>query len=219
MDKNYILYIIPIVVLIINRTPYIGKYVRVVNTLIHESGHAIAALISRGEVYSVELFSDTSGTAITKTKGKLSQFIVSIAGYPFGSIVAYFMFYLVSIENYKLIFYIITCFAVLNLMFYVRNTFGIFWLISFTILVFAVYFYGGEFMQYAVSAGLSGVILFEAFYSSIELVIIAYKKPKSAGDATNLQYITGIPAILWALLFVAQSAYFIYLSIMLFFIP
>ncbi len=217
MNKIYILYALPIVVFIINRIPYVGKYFRVINTLIHESGHAIAALITSGEVYTVELFSDTSGTAVTKTKGKFSQFLVSIAGYPFGSAVAFLLFYIISKEEYRIVLYILACFALLNLMFYVRNTYGIFWLVSFTALVFVVNFYGGEFLQYAFTAWLSGIMLFEALYSSIELVIIANKKSKSAGDAYNLKQLTGIPAMIWALLFVAQSGYFIYLSIGLFF--
>ena len=190
-------------VFIINRIPYIGKYLRVVNTLVHESGHAVAALICSGEVYNVELFSDTSGTAVTKTKGKFGQFLVSIAGYPFG--------------EYRIVLYILACFSLLNLMFYVRNAYGIFWLITFTAIIFLVNFYGGEFLQYAFTAWLSGIMLFEALYSSIELVIIATKKSKAAGDAYSLERLTGVPSMLWALIFVAQSGYFIYLSINFFF--
>jgi len=52
--------------------------------LIHESGHALFALLSSGEVYEVELFSDRSGTATTKTNGKFSRFLVALMGYPFG---------------------------------------------------------------------------------------------------------------------------------------
>jgi hypothetical protein len=107
LNKDYILYALPVVVFIINRIPYVGKYLRVVNTLIHESGHAIAALVSSGEVYKVELFSDTSGTAVTKTKGKLSQFLVAIAGYPFGSAVAFLLFYIISRGEYRIVLYIL----------------------------------------------------------------------------------------------------------------
>ena len=204
-------------VFIINRIPYVGKYLRVVNTLVHESGHAIAALICSGEVYNVELFSDTSGTAVTKTKGKFSQFLVSIAGYPFGSAMAYLLFYIISRGEYRIVLYILACFSLLNLMFYVRNTYGIFWLVTFTAIIFLVNFYCGDFFQYAFTAWLSGIMLFEALYSSVELVMIAKKKTKSAGDAYSLERLTKIPTMFWALLFVAQSGYFIYVSIKLFF--
>ncbi len=217
MNKDYVLYALPVVVFIINRIPYIGKYLRVVNTLVHESGHAIAALVTSGEVYNVELFSDTSGSAVTKTKGKFSQFLVSIIGYPFGSALAFLLFYIISIGEYRIVLYILACFSVMNLMFYVRNMYGVFWLITFTAILFLVNFYAGEFLLYIVVVLLSGIMLFEALYSSIELVMIANKKSKSAGDAYSLERLTGMPTMIWALLFVAQSGYFIYLCIKLFF--
>jgi len=219
LDKEhyYILYALPLVVFIINRIPYVGKYLRVTNTLIHESGHALAALLMSGEIYSVELFGDTSGTAVTKTHSKFGQFMVSIAGYPFGSALAYLLFYIISIGEYRIVLYILACFSLLNLMFLVRNTYGIFWIVTFTLIIFAVNFYAGVFLQYIFTVWLSGIILFEALYSSIELVMIASKKSKSAGDAYNLARITHIPALVWACLFVVQSGYFIYLVIKLFF--
>jgi hypothetical protein len=204
-------------VFIINRIPYVGKYLRVVNTLIHESGHAIAALITSGEVYTVELFSDTSGTAVTKTKSKFAQFLVSIAGYPFGSAVAFLLFYLISRGECRIVLYILACFSVMNLMFYVRNMYGVFWLITFSALLFVVNFYGGDFLLYLVTVLLSGIMLFEALYSSVELLMLARRKSKSAGDAYSLERLTKVPTMIWALFFVAQSGYFIYLCIRLFF--
>ena len=216
-EKEYILYVLPLIVFVINRIPYIGKYLRVVNTLIHESGHAIAALITKGEVYTVELFSDTSGTAITQKKGKFSRFLISIIGYPFSSAVAYFLFYLIKSDKCQVVLYILACFALLNLMFYVRNAYGIFWLITFTAIIFLIKFCSGEYLQYAFTVWLSGIMLFESLYSSVELVIIAVKNKKSSGDAYNLQLITGIPSILWALFFTVQAGYIIYLTVCLYF--
>ncbi|MGD0711463.1 MAG: M50 family metallopeptidase [Bacteroidales bacterium] len=217
MNKDYVLYALPVVVFIINRIPYVGKYLRVVNTLVHESGHAIAALVTSGEVYNVELFSDTSGTAVTKTKGKFSQFLVCIIGYPFGSALAFLLFYIISIGEYRIVLYILACFSVMNLMFYVRNLYGVFWLLTFTALLFVVNFYAGEFLLYAVVVLLAGIMLFEALYSSVELLIMARKKSKTAGDAFSLERLTKVPTMIWALLFVAQSGYFIYLCVRLFF--
>jgi hypothetical protein len=217
LNKDYVLYALPVVVFIINRIPYVGKYLRVVNTLVHESGHAIAALVTSGEVYNVELFSDTSGTAVTKTKGKFSQFLVCIIGYPFGSALAFLLFYIISIGEYRIVLYILACFSVMNLMFYVRNLYGVFWLLTFTALLFVVNFYAGEFLLYAVVVLLAGIMLFEALYSSVELLIMARKKSKTAGDAFSLERLTKVPTMIWALLFVAQSGYFIYLCVRLFF--
>jgi len=99
----------------------------------------------------------------------------------------------------------------------VRNTYGVFWIIIFIILLLLARFYLNEFFQFVFTAWISAVMLFEAFYSAVELVIIASRKPKAAGDATLLAKTTGIPALIWALFFVLQSGFFIYLSVRLFF--
>lgn len=217
LNKQYILYALPFVVLISNRIPFAGKFLRIINTLIHESGHSLLALLTRGEVYEVELFGNRSGTATVKTKGKLSFFLVSIAGYILGSAFAFLMFYFISIEKYNVVIYVVASIALLNLTFLVRNTYGIFWLITFILILLLVNFYLNDFFQFVFTAWISAVMLFEAFYSSIELVIIASKNPKSSGDAASLARITDIPALLWALFFVLQSVLFIYLSVRLFF--
>ncbi len=217
MNKDYVLFALPFVVLLTNRIPYVGKFLRIVNTLIHESGHAFVALLSSGEVYEVELFSDRSGTATTKTKGKFSRFLVAMAGYPFGSAFAWLIFYFISRNNVDWVLYILACIALVNLALLVRNTFGIFWLIGFIAMLLILVFYANKEVKYYFSLWLAGIMLFEAFYSSIELLIIASKKPKAAGDASNLQSFTGIPALIWAIIFMAQAGFFIYLSIGLFF--
>lgn len=215
---EYILYALPLVVLITNRIPYVGKFFRIVNTLVHESGHAFMALLSKGEVYEVELFSDRSGTTTTKTEGKISRFLVAISGYTFGSAFAWLMLYFVSRSHTDVVLFVLMCISFINLALMVRNTYGIFWLIVFLVLLIVLVLYGNETVKYYITLWLAGIMLFEAFYSSVELLIIAARKPKSAGDAYNLQLFTGIPALLWAFLFVAQAAFFIYLSVKLFFV-
>lgn len=211
------LYALPLVVLISNRIPLAGKYLRIINTLIHESGHALMALVTRGEAYEIELFGDRSGAATVKTKGKFNMFLVSIAGYSIGSAFAFLMFYFISIEKYDIVLYLTATIAIVDLTFLIRNTYGLFWIVTFIILLLVARFYMNTFFQFVFTAWISGVMLFEAFYSSVELVRIALKKPQAAGDAALLAKITGIPAIIWAVLFVLQSAVFIYLSVKLFF--
>lgn len=215
--QKYFLYALPLIVLVVNRIPVVGKYVRVVNTLVHESGHTLFALLFNGEVLSVELFSDTSGTAVTKSKGKFSQFMVAFSGYPFASLVSYLMFMLVFNQKCLIVLYILASVSLINLLMFVKNSYGIYWLITFTILLLVTKFYGNETIYFFVASFLSGILLFESLYSSIQLLMISYKSPKKAGDATNLAKITHIPALIWSLVFVAQSVWFIYLSALLFY--
>jgi hypothetical protein len=43
----------------------VGNPFKSINTLYHECGHAIAALITNGEIYHIKLNSNTSGEALT----------------------------------------------------------------------------------------------------------------------------------------------------------
>jgi hypothetical protein len=78
---------------IIGQIKIIGPYLRIINTMFHEFGHALFALFFKGKVLDMELFSDTSGTTLTQSKSKRGQFMVAIAGYPFSLLVNIVLFY------------------------------------------------------------------------------------------------------------------------------
>ena len=66
---------------ILSFIPFTGKLVNPINTMIHESGHAIVSLIFSGEVECIELNMDSSGAAKTKSKywiGKVLWLLYSI---------------------------------------------------------------------------------------------------------------------------------------------
>jgi len=101
--------------------------------MIHESGHAFMALFLSGEVVKINLFSDTSGVTVTKVRGKIPRLLVSFSGYPFSAFVSFIIFYLIK-EGYNTIaLVVLMLFAVTSLLFFVRNFYGIFWLILFLI--------------------------------------------------------------------------------------
>lgn len=216
MFRQYFLYSLPLVVLLVNRIPYIGKFFRIINTLIHESGHALMAMLTSGEVFDVELFSNRAGQITTKTKNSFSRFLVSVSGYIFGSAFAWFSLWLINSGRIDWVLYLLTSIAVINLAFFVRNTYGIFWLILFSLMLILVIVYGDSDLKYYITMWLAATMLFESLYSSFELLVISYKKPKSAGDAANLQTLTGIHATFWAICFLMQAAFFVYLSVKLF---
>jgi hypothetical protein len=220
MNSEYTKYIflaLPLVIFLTNRIPFVGKFLRIINTLIHESGHALLAVISSGEVYEVELFSDRSGSATTKTNGTLSRFMVAFAGYPFAAGMGYLFFLLVMAGKSDIVLYILMCFSLINLALLVRNKYGIFWLITFFAVLLMVVLYANAAVKFYFNFWLIGIILFESLYSCFELLKIASKKPKSSGDAANLEKFTGIPAMVWAVMFLLVTLGFILLSVDIFF--
>jgi len=219
LTQEQLFYLLIIISMILTRIPYIGKFFRVVNTMIHECGHAFMALFLSGEVVKINLFSDTSGVTVTKVRGKIPRLLVSFAGYPFSAVVAFIIFYLIKDEYNTLALVVLMLFAVISLLFFVRNFYGIFWLIMFIIA-------GGVIVQLdsltilnAWMIFLASLLLTDAFISGIILLKISIQNPTAAGDAANLKKETLIPAWIWSLVFCVINGYFAYLTVALTFPP
>lgn len=216
-NKDTVFYVLLGISLILTRVPVIGIYFRIVNTMIHETGHALTALFTSGSVLRMELLSNTEGNAVTKSNSKLASTLVALMGYPASSAIALLFFYLLKTDNHITILWSLAGIAAIDLIFFVRNRFGIFWLSTFLIIMAAVLYFKNPFLQYAFSVFFSLIILTDSLISAIQLLIISILTPKKAGDAKNLKNFTKIPAMFWALLFVVFAVYMVWLSVSLFF--
>ncbi|MCF8298177.1 MAG: M50 family metallopeptidase [Saprospiraceae bacterium] len=216
-DQNILFYILLFISVIITRLPAVGKYFKVVYTLIHESAHALIALLTSAKVLRVELFSNTSGSALTQSNNKFSQFLISVAGYPLSSLSAYILFYFIHYQHYNIIIISLATLSLISLIFFVRNSYGIFWLISFIIILSAIVYFGDDFVKFGIAVFFSSIVLSESVISTFQLLIISYRNPQSAGDAFNLKKITYLPTIFWAMVFLAQSIFFLYKTLFSFF--
>jgi len=217
-DNKTIIFAVSLIIsFIILKIPFIGKYFKVVDTLIHETGHAVVALLTNGEVVSIELFSDTSGITKTKTKGFFSRFFVAISGYFFSSAVAYLFLYMVKNNNsYWIVFYILSSISIINLILWVRNIYGIMWIIIFNILIFIIFKYASHDLQYIFSVIISSILLLESVSSSFTILKMSFKNPSLSGDAKILNTSTKIHPFFWGIFFFLQSIFFLYISINLF---
>lgn len=201
---------------ILCRIPYAGKFFKVFNTLLHEGGHALAAWLTRSEVLRIDLFYDTSGTTITKSSNKTAQFIIAMAGYVFASL-APFVFIVLLSAGYEWGLHIsMIVLSGLLLLLAVRNTYGILWIL----VMLAAYLF--VVIQMPEKAWLmmytyTGIMLFEALFSSFVIVWYSIFRSSEAGDATNLATLTGIPVAIWGVVFLAQALLFFYLTVILLF--
>ena len=216
-NQSVIFYILLFVSIVITQLPWIGVFFRGLNTLIHESGHAILALLLNGNVLKINLSGDTSGSAITTTNNKFKSFLVSFSGYPFSSLVSLVLFYFIKQNAYQYVIYPLLIIAIVNLMLFVRNLYGIFWLSVFIILSFLVIYFDKTFIWLGFSLLCAFVILSESFISTLRLIYITLKSPKDAGDSGNLAKITKIPALIWSFLFAIISGILTYQTIILYF--
>lgn len=192
---------------LIARIPYIGRYFKVVNTLVHEAGHTLMALLTDGKVVKVELFSDTSGTTITQSKSKTGQFLIALAGYPIATATAYFLMYLIFNKYFSAVLIIMVSVAIIKLLFFIRNTQGIVWSLSFIILLGLNFLYGTKNSTTILALVVSGIVFFEALWSSFVIMILSFKTPKKAGDTSILSGTSFIPAWIWGTAFFAFSVF------------
>lgn len=186
---------------VLSAIPFIGKFLNVFNTMIHESGHAVMALFTGGGVMQIKLSADTSGAAQTKSKYWLGKLLTSLAGYPASAITAWFFFWLIEQNKYIYVCYVVESLILINLILWVRNTFGIIWLLVMGTLTFIVFIYGNNLVHYYYACCCAAILLFQSIYSSLVLVNISIKDANKAGDAKNLKDFTFIPAVIWAILF------------------
>lgn len=188
--------------LILMRIPYVGKVFRVLNTLVHETGHALAAIVTSGQVVKIELFADLSGTTHTVSSSKSATVVVGLSGYLFASAFAWLSVFMIHASLHRWLIVILMAMALINLVLYVRNGYGMLWITLFLVGCGLLLSKGSDFMQHITAIVFMALLLVDSVVSAIELMLISFKASKKAGDASLLGKTTGIPAQLFALLFV-----------------
>jgi hypothetical protein len=203
--------------LLLTRIPYIGKFFRLIDTLVHESAHAFMALLFSGSVERIDLFANTEGTAVTKSKGKLAAVMIALAGYPGSSFTAFLLSYAIYHQWYLAVMYFFTAICVVNLLLWVRNGYGIFFLLLFGAMCGGVVYVQLPLLTRLCSWLFVSLLWTDAFVSSGIIFYLSFAQSKTAGDAYSLKQSTGIPAPLWGLFFLVQAAAFSYLTLAMFF--
>ena len=112
---------------ILIQIPFIGDYFRMINTVIHESGHAFMALFG-GNIESISLFMNADGVTHGTQSIWVIDFITCIAGYTISSFMAYVSFWLIKRKKYTLFIDLLLGLLLINLILWVRNPYGLFWL-------------------------------------------------------------------------------------------
>ncbi|MDR0602896.1 MAG: M50 family metallopeptidase [Bacteroidales bacterium] len=201
-NKEFVFYAVLTVCFGVMYIPVVGKYIRVLETMIHESGHVLMALLTGAKISKINLFSDTSGETHIMGAGKIKTMFIAWVGYPFSSAMAWLSFWAID-SNYKQIFIIILCvLTCIFLVAYIRNGFGIFWAISF-ILANGYLLYKKKTVIIEILASIYADILFlSSLFSCFIILYLSFKYPNKAGDATLISKITHIPPQIIAIIFV-----------------
>jgi len=187
--------------------------------MIHEAGHAFMTLLVSGEVIAVNLFADTSGNTVTKAKNKFLQVLIALSGYPASALSGLLFLFLLSKGYHLYILFALVSLTLLLMVLSIRNSYGMFWAGTFTLINLLLIYFNNANWIYLASTFFSLIILVDSVLSSFVLLAISIKTPKKAGDASNLEKFTRIPAVAWSVLLLAFSGYLAYLSIIYYFPP
>lgn len=212
-NPDLLFYISLIFSVIVIRLPFIGRYFRSVNTLFHESGHALMAILSSGEVLRIELSSDTSGVAVTRSSSGLKAFLVSASGYPFAAAVSVLLLAF-SVKGMEVwVLYTLLSVALLNLVLFVRNTYGITWIVTFTAILLVLYWFENQTAIHLFTVTISLVSLSESVFSTLQVFYLGFASPKKSGDLSNMAKFSGVPAWFWGITILALVGIIVYMGI------
>jgi hypothetical protein len=194
-----------------------SEYFRNLDTMIHEFGHAAMTLLLSGQVLYIHLFANHSGVTLSAVSEGWRLIPVSLAGYMTASLFAWFLFHADRHGKQKLGLAVVTLIGVVNLIFFVRNPYGMVWLVGFTGLNILAMTIAGQTLRRMYFLFIAFLTLEESVFGPISLMIAGALSPAQAGDASNLARFTGVPAMLWGVLFTLFAIYCAKKGLQLFF--
>ena len=192
---------------------------RIFVTFVHEGGHAIAALLTGNSVESLSVALNASGETYTTKGGLFSQFLISSAGYigsmAFGAVLLVLIrkaiaARLVLLGSAVLIFSLTMIFGFIKPLFWSGNWSGIpFTLLAGSLLsiglVLIARFATAKVATFFVSFLAVQCVLNALFDLKTVFFLATPFTPTVSTDAVNMADATGLPAILWAALWIVLA--------------
>jgi hypothetical protein len=192
---------------------------RIFVTFIHEGGHAIAALLTGNSVDSLSVAMNASGETYTTQGGLISQVLISSSGYlgsmAFGALLLVLIrkaiaARIVLLSCAVLIFGLTMIFGLVKPIFAFNAWSGIpFTLFAGTLislgLVLIAKFASGKVATFFVSFLAVQCVLNALFDLKTVFFLSAPFAPAVPTDAVNMAHATGVPAIFWAVIWIAVA--------------
>ncbi len=179
----------------------VWRWARNVITIVHEGGHAIAALLTGRRLTGIRLHSDTSG--LTLSVGKPSgpgMVVTAAAGYLSPSLVGLAGVGLLAVEQVTVMLWAGTA-VLVGMLVMVRNAYGALSLVVTGAIVVAVSLLAPADVQAAFGYAMTWFLLLGGVRPIGELWRQRRLHPGSSSDANQLARLTHLPAMVWVALF------------------
>jgi hypothetical protein len=174
-------------------------------TIAHEGAHGIVALLAGRRLSGIRLHSDTSGLTVTRGRPRgLGMILTFFAGYIgpalFGLLAAVV---LGSGHAVGLLWAVLLLLALLLLQ--IRNWYGLYSVLATGCVVFAVSWWLDERAQSAFAYLVTLFLLLAAPRPVVELQASRRRGGARRSDADELARLTGVPGLLWVMVFFAVT--------------
>jgi hypothetical protein len=178
----------------------VWRWARNVVTIVHEAGHAVAALATGRQLTGIRLHSDTSGLTVSRGRPRgLGMVVTTMAGYPSPALVGLIGVVLLAAEQVTLMLWAGTI-VLAGMLLMVRNLYGVFLLVTVAAVVLGVSVYAAPDVQAAFGYAMTWFLLFGAVRPIVELQRHR-RRPGAVTDADQLAGLTRLPAVIWVVVF------------------
>lgn len=181
------------------------RLARHVLTIVHEGGHALAAVLVGRRLQRILLHSDTSG--LTVSRGKRTgpgMVFTALAGYPAPALLGLLFAGLIAVDQMSAVL-VVAAVGVFGVLVMVRNFYGVFTIVLVAAVLATVAFLGTPNVVAAFVYTITWVLLLGSVRPVLELQGKRRMRSVHDSDADQLARLTGVPAALWILVLVVLA--------------
>lgn len=183
--------------LVVVLSPGLWRWARTVITIVHEGGHALAAVLVGRRLHGIRLHTDTSG--LTVSRGKRTgpgMVFTAFAGYPAPAVLGLGFAVLVRFGLPDVVL-LVAAIMLLGVLIVVRNAFGFVAVIATAAGLAVVVYLGGPRIEAAFVAAIAWFLMLGSLRATLDLRSLRRAGGAGDSDVDQLGRLTGIPGGLW----------------------
>jgi hypothetical protein len=190
---------VALLVVLVGGTPW--RLARNVITIVHEAGHGLAAVLVGRRLRGIKLHSDTSGVTVSRGKPEgPGMAFTAMAGYVAPSVLGLLFASLLGSDLITAVL-VVVALLLLGVLIMVRNAYGVFSVVASAVVLGLVALVAPSVVQAPFAYLLTWFLLFGGVRPVVELQVKRRRGAARDSDADQLGRLTGVPAVLWVLVF------------------
>lgn len=183
----------------------IWRIARHLVTIVHEGGHAIAAVLTGRRLRGIRLHSDSSGVTLSRGRPRgAGMFLTLIAGYLapglFGLLAAVLLW-----QRHALAVLWVALLLLSLMLLQIRNFHGLYSMLIAGLAVFAASWWGSDQLQSLVAYGFTWFLLVAGPVGVVDLQRARRSGRGRGSDADQLAELTRLPGLFWVTFFLVAS--------------